>query len=532
MLLRSTVGSSFQRVDFVVDRDEEGHAGSPTRLAPRTALCVAVCVIATGCAPQTVNQVTPPSPRQSDQQTAESPTGKPTWHYVVRLRDDSNQLSAQVCFDGFTPERLIPSIEGAQNLLRDAYIGQQRCAREDSAIIVDQPLVERCLRYTIDLDAAGTRGARDGALRVGADWILSPDVWMWIPEPRPEGVLPEVQFDLPAGVDVAVPWRPTGRQRFAVPESHFVWKSQGAVGRFHRQRHEVGGGALDVVLLGEWAHPSDVVQLVLRAAKTTTQVWGRLPSRRAQVLLVPRAKWRQPFGFALRGGGDSITLLLPHDFTTADIARDWAAVHELLHLGLPAMPIADAWLFEGFTTYFTAIARARSGWISERAGWWELLDGFKRGTAAGTGRSLAAESVDMHATHDYWRVYWAGAAIALEIDVLLRRDHGTALDLALHQLLSRELDPAKRWTAAEILQQLDDITGNNAASRVASRELVRHEFPDVQSVLGVLGVRLDDRPCLDKPCEAHVRYDDDAPQAGVRRQLMRGAAGTTAGTSP
>ena len=331
MLLRSTVGSSFQRVDFVVDRDEEGHAGSPTRLAPRTALCVAVCVIATGCAPQTVNQVTPPSPRQSDQQTAESPTGKPTWHYVVRLRDDSNQLSAQVCFDGFTPERLIPSIEGAQNLLRDAYIGQQRCAREDSAIIVDQPLVERCLRYTIDLDAAGTRGARDGALRVGADWILSPDVWMWIPEPRPEGVLPEVQFDLPAGVDVAVPWRPTGRQRFAVPESHFVWKSQGAVGRFHRQRHEVGGGALDVVLLGEWAHPSDVVQLVLRAAKTTTQVWGRLPSRRAQVLLVPRAKWRQPFGFALRGGGDSITLLLPHDFTTADIARDWAAVHELLH---------------------------------------------------------------------------------------------------------------------------------------------------------------------------------------------------------
>lgn len=494
---------------------------SPTEFEALTArlglvtVMVSLCAFATVCQTPAVRPVTQVAPTHVAAEVA------PAWSYVVRVDEGLTILTADVCFAGFAPERIIPSLAVGAPLLRSASIGATACRRDDGAILVEQPLDGACLTYEVDLDRAASSGdgRRGGAGRVGDDLIMSPDLWLWLPEPRPAGVLPEVRFELPVGVQVAVPWPKVG-DRYQVPASHFEWSAAGALGRFRRTRLTEDAGELDLVFLGEaWGERDAVItELVQRAARATTTIWGRLPTERAQILLLPRGD--EAFGYALRGGGDSLVLTFPANFDRDGIRTNWTAVHELLHLGFPAIETADAWFFEGYVTYFAAVARARVGWISERAAWWELLDGFQRGRARGSGKTLRAESAAMRETHEYWRVYWSGAAIAFETDVRLRRGGGS-LDAALRALWEERMDPAVRWRAKDMLARLDAHAGQPVPSSVAKQYLDRTTFPDVDAVLTSLGLTLASEPCRTKPCEGLISYDDDAPDAAIRQAIMK-----------
>ena len=412
-------------------------------------------------------------------------------------------------------------------MLLTASIGGTACRREEGAVLVEESLDAGCLTYTVDLEQAASSGSRQYGRsgRVGDDLIMSPDMWLWLPEPQPTDVLPEVRFELPDGVRIAVPWRKVGKS-YRVPASHFEWSATGALGRFRRTRLTESGGELDVVFLGGgWgARDAVITELLQRAARATASVWGRFPTERAQILLLPRGN--HPFGYALRGGGDSVLLTFPADFDRDDVPTNWTTVHELLHLGFPAMEGDHAWFYEGFVTYLAAVARARTGWISERAAWWELLDGFERGRKRGSGKTLRDESAAMHDTREYWRVYWSGAAIALEIDMRLR-SRGKTLDEALHALLADRLDPATHWRAQDVLAKLDLHSGTRVASDVADKYLDRAAFPDIDPVLKQLGVALaqvpqsEDHTCQDNPCPGLISYNDEAPHVAIRQAIMR-----------
>jgi hypothetical protein len=247
-----------------------------------------------------------------------------------------------------------------------------------------------------------------------------------------------------------------------------------------------------------------------RSATATARLLGRFPAERAQVLLLPEPHRRRSFGYALRGGGPSTALLLPERPSDSQLDEDWTAVHELLHFALPPLPTDDAWLYEGLSTYFTAVARARAGMITSEEGWWELLDGFERGRKVGTGVSLRKESELMHENRSYWRVYWAGAALALQMDVELH-EQGTSLAAIVNKFARARPGDSHDWNADLVVKHLVELCGSSMPARIVAEHLDAKDFPDTADLRRALGVEL---------IGDTVRYDDDAPKAAVRKAIM------------
>src|SRR5207302_1204073 len=103
---------------------------------------------------------------------------------------------------GFRIERLEPPGPGAESLLSggrfitpEGDCGYLRAASHGCSTARDE-----CLGYTVGLPAA----LPDGFARIGEDLMASPDGWLWVPTPQPDGVRIEVQFVLPAGMRALV----------------------------------------------------------------------------------------------------------------------------------------------------------------------------------------------------------------------------------------------------------------------------------------------------------------------------------------
>ncbi|HWN66105.1 MAG TPA: hypothetical protein VNM90_00630, partial [Haliangium sp.] len=238
--------------------------------------------------------------------------------------------------------------------------------------------------------------------------------------------------------------------------------------------------------------------------------------REAQILVLPTPGRRVAHGNAAQGGGPSIALMVGTEITPEKMRDDWVAVHELLHLGMPTVEDGARWLSEGMATYYEPLLRARAGWITAEQAWEILHDGFQRGSARGSGRTLSEESRDMGETHEYWRVYWAGAAIAMIADVTLRQHAGApTLDEQMRAIRDCCLRDTRTWSAEALLAAVaapvaapdaaPDTSSDEASDKVsgqapggvrdlasvAGRYASEVAFPDVAATYAALGLRFD-----------------------------------------
>ncbi|HHH27950.1 MAG TPA: hypothetical protein ENK57_06355 [Polyangiaceae bacterium] len=119
----------------------------------------------------------------------------------------------------------------------------------------------------------------------------------------------------------------------------------------------------------------------------------------------------------------------------------------------------------------------------------------------------------MHDNRTYWRVYWSGAALMLQIDVELR-EQGMTLAQIVSQFAARRPGDEHDWNAAEVVAQISKLCGSEMPARVVARHLDAKNFPDTSALRAELGVALHGKT---------VRYDDAAPKAAIRRAIMRRA---------
>jgi hypothetical protein len=109
---------------------------------------------------------------------------------------------------------------------------------------------------------------------------------------------------------------------------------------------------------------------------------------------------------------------------------------------------------------------------------------FIVGRRSGTGRQLASESRDMNRTGAYHRVYWAGAAFALETDVLLRKNSDDEMTLL------RAISDAQRVWGSEarpvgasvLLKALQEASGAGFIEELGEKYAARAEFPNIPYV--------------------------------------------------
>jgi hypothetical protein len=347
------------------------------------------------------------------------------------------------------------------------------------------PRDTRVLRYRYRLEARGGRRHSDFITGMGGGdaWHVAGRVWLL----RPRTVTPSLRAELSVeGVDALLPWEPDASGVYHLRGGDLV--DSGFAG-FGGRRCTVRppGAVLEVAVLGRMSRMDDAALCawVGQAAREVLTVRRSFPYPRVTVRIVPVPGREAPgiFGMVLWSSPPSVSLLVGQDAPPESFVRDWVAVHELLHLAHPAILPRVAWLTEGLATYYTELARARSGRQTPQRAWEELLAGFARGRADVGSRTM--EDVTTHGA-SYQGLYWTGALFALHLDVTLRRATGNAR--GLDAVLERLAESGTTATFDEFGAAVDAVAGRPLFQELLAWHLSHPAFAAQEPLLEALGV--------------------------------------------
>ncbi len=351
---------------------------------------------------------------------------------------------------------------------------------------VSLPRGIRFLRYRYALDAAIRergpdffQGSGEGDARhvAGRAYLI-----------RPLVVEPGMRVELTlSGAEALLPWSPGENGVYQLRAEDLVDSGfHGFGGR--RCQVRLPDAVVDVAILGHFTHLSDaaVCTWLGKAAEEVRTVRRAFPHPRITVRVIPVPGHPGPsvFGMVRWSSPPSISISVGQEARASDFERDWVAVHEMLHLAHPVLIPRVPWLTEGLATYYTEVARARSGRQDAPRAWAELVGGFARGLEGHDARSMA-EAV----SHDSFSlaVYWTGALFALHLDVELRRITGNTrgLDDVLELLARRGASSTLGGFGAAV----DAVAGQPLFNALLERHLRQPAFAEQAGLLEALGVQ-------------------------------------------
>lgn len=439
--------------------------------------------------------------------------------YTLAPDAQLHALGVELCFEGQPPERLIYAGPKAVPFLRNPReLGSQRALPvERGAIVLRGLAADSCIAYAADLRAALDADALMLAYPGEQALLFGSELFLWRPAHRSPQLQATLRMRLPEGMQASTPWREHAGA-YVLDETAFAFTGHLVLGRFDASLVPAPGSSLRTVILRGFPEASRAIlqAWLQRAAEVASSPGGFFPVADAQVIVVPTSPSSFPihFGHTGRSGGASIVLFMPTDVSADDLRDDWIAVHEFSHLWHPFIVREDAWLSEGLATYLQELLRTHAGSVAPAQLWQRLYRGASLGRDVE--ESLQHETRIMPFAHNYQRVYWAGAAIALMLDVELRRaSHGA---LTLERMLARLRRDRVRFehatTARELLRAIDQLAGVAVCERLAERQLTTPRFPELSGLYRELGVSIDARGDVTQT---------DAPLAWVRDAIQRGA---------
>lgn len=444
------------------------------------------------------------------------------WHYEVAVGPTLERLDVTLCFRDGLPRTLVADESGAASYILEprAVTGARPLTLDPDAETLDTTGASgKCLRYGVDLARMAEEVEERHMVRVGGVVATSPHLWLWRPSQLTREAEVTLELALPTGMRASVPWPvDTAPNRHRLPYTAFTWASQVVLGEFDALHFTAAGSEFDVAVMKLPREISDagIERWLGTAANVVASLYGgKFPTSHMQVIVVPFPGGGDPvyFGMALRGGGPAVQLLMSNSAKDDAFPGEWVAIHELLHHAMPFVQREDAWLSEGFVTYYTEVLLARLGFQSERESWQALLAGFGRGQRGGNGLSLADESRQMHDNHAYQRVYWGGAAIALLADVALR-EAGSSLDAAMRELHRCCAATLRVWPSQQILQAMDQGAASHGYPSLAALvgPILRSvDFPELTPIYRKLGVNM---------VNGEPTLDESAPIAPLRRAIF------------
>ncbi len=443
---------------------------------------------------------------------AASAQSAPVHQYTVSIDLELQTLKVRACFDGAPPRALVASSEHAP------FFAKMAGAEEDTKrLSLNGVPDDGCIDYRVDVAGIAILGQLTLGSWIGKDLILAPDVWLWRPADIDADI--ELRFDLPKGIAVSAPWRPLPDGGYDVGHTPAHWPASVAFGRFEERQIEVPGAVLRLAVLDAVPTNVDAMQTwVADAARAVAGLYGRFPVDATQVLVIPQGASDEPVPYAhvQRGGAGAIRFFIDQQRPLREFLADWTATHEFTHLTLPLARRGGAWLAEGIASYYQEVLRARNGRLSALEAWQRLHEGFERGRRASGNATLLEASANIYRDEAYMRVYWSGAAIALQADLQLRKqsDDKQSLDSALEKL-GRCCQPWDRaWSALELLARLDELTDTTVFTELYSEHVNSSEFPDLTAAYAELGLDV-------RAGEVELRF---APYADLREAIMRRGA--------
>lgn len=421
--------------------------------------------------------------------------------YTVAVSPALDSLSVRACFDGRPPAHLVAeSLDAVLALGQVRAESSGRLIEPSGSISLKSVGDNGCIRYAVDISRPIKVHDRTGGKirKVGADVLASVGLWLWRPESLEAGEDIEIEFLLPEGMAVSTPWRPVSSDRtvFRIGRAPYDWPASVAFGRFQEREIRVGGARLRLAVLegDPAADPVLMQEWIEDAAQSVADLYGRFPVAHAQIVVVPGARGDEPtpWAYVVRGGSPAAHFFVNQRRAIQEFYEDWTATHELAHLLLPYVNPEDAWLSEGVATYYQNVLRARSGRMTATEAWEKLHAGFLRGIDSAPGLTLAQATENMYQGRTFMRVYWEGAAIMLIADVRLRQLTAgkQSLDTALAALNECCGSPERGWSASELFDKLDEITGATVFRELYDQHVASRDFPDLSQAYRSLGIRL------------------------------------------
>jgi hypothetical protein len=454
-------------------------------------------------------------------------------------------MNLGLCIDGPAPRQLITADEDGLDFVLSATVrGGPSLAHDARGLAIETLGEHGCVDLEIDLDAASIGGGRD-SVRTEDALLLGPGRWLWYPSDIPDDVDARARLEVPEGMTVTAPWphiaSPGGDGWRRLDRTSFGWSAWISMGRYEPLVFTVEQCEFEVAVLDQNRAATDEgIEAWLRvAAQTSAELHGRFPRERVSVVVVPRLGWGDTpvyFGMARRGGGGSVMLFLNRSAKDDELIGEWVASHELLHLGLPW--ISDPWMGEGFVTYYETLLSTRLGvYVPGAAHERQIeaaLEEYARGFSRGGGdQTLARASEDMHASHSYGRVYWGGAAIALDLDLRIRRATNNRRSLDdLVRTLAPLAPEYQRWTATQLIERMQaevqrwnetgelDVEISLSLAKIVARHLDATSIPGHLRRLDGLAVEVDSgqvRLLADPSDEAQTRQLLFEPSAAAAR---------------
>ena len=247
---------------------------------------------------------------------------------------------------------------------------------------------------------------------------------------------------------------------------------------------------------------ADATTWVKRCAAAVAAFFGRFPLPQVELLVVPEAGSGVLSGKSYAEPAPLLRLRVGRTTSAAQFASDWILVHEMVHLAVPRLPVAQQWLHEGIATYVEALARGRAGLVSADQVWlaWrrQMPQGQPRPGDAG-----------LDHTPTWARTYWGGASFCLIADVRSRQrgTPGRGLQQALQGVLQAGGDLRVAWPATRVLGVADAALGQTTFTELYDEMKNRAVSTDLDSLWRSLGV-------------SASGLRDDAPLAPIRRAIL------------
>lgn len=270
---------------------------------------------------------------------------------------------------------------------------------------------------------------------------------------------------------------------------------------------EVDGGRLSVTLepdVFDLPH-SELRDWITQSAEALITYYGYFPVPETDIRL------RASSGDSVRTGrmtGAGVPVLYITVGARSDRAaldRDWVLVHEMVHTAFPNVPYHQNWIEEGLAVYVEAISRLQAGHISAELAWGSFMRGMPNGRPG-----LFDQGLDR--TNSWGNRYWGGAIFCLLADLEIRRqtDNKLGLQDALRGVLKAGLDNRREGDLAETFKLADGITGTTVLTKLYEERRHTAVDTDLDLLWQQLGVIKSGRS---------VRFDDDAPEAYLRRAI-------------
>lgn len=271
----------------------------------------------------------------------------------------------------------------------------------------------------------------------------------------------------------------------------------------------IGGGRItvdirDSVLRGK---KTMLLDWAIYSAETVAAYYGRFPVDEVRVNIQVSGGHAVRFGQAFGGNSPLLRIVVGEHITPAGLRRDWIMVHEMVHLAMADVPVANRWWLEGLSTYVESIARAQRNQLSAEFVWNGFYHRMSQGLPQHGDRGLDH-------TPTWGRTYWGGAMFCLLADIEIRKltDNRLSLRDALRGVLAEGYSMRTSATPMQIFSAADRAVGVDVLVPLY-RKMRADPFPvDLDQLWLDLGVGFEDN---------RISYDDEAPLAHIRRQMLR-----------